>query len=59
LLASWVFGEADFQNVNLMRMVSVPGTAKQDSSFFRPRVRFRKFRPFILEGISEAILEQE
>jgi len=58
LLASWFFGEADFQNVNLMRMVTVPGTAKQGGFFLRPRVRFRKFRPFILDGISDAILEQ-
>lgn len=59
VLSSWFFGEPDFQSVNLVRMVAVPGTAKQDGSFFRPRVRFRKFRPFILDGISAAILEQE
>ena len=54
-LARWFFGESDFQNVNLMRLVGVPGTAKEDGNWFRPRVRFRKYRPYILEGISEQI----
>lgn len=59
LLARWFFGEADFQKVNLKRMVLVPGTAKKDGNWFRPRARFRKYRPYILEGISAAIREQE
>lgn len=59
LLAQWFFGEADFQNVNLMRMVAVPGTAKPDGTWWRPRVRFRKYKPFILEGISTAIWDQK
>ena len=58
-LTRWFFGESDFQKVNLMRMVLVPGTAKKDGNWFRPRARFRKFRPYILEGISTAIRQQD
>lgn len=59
LLANWFFGEADFQSVNLGLKVAVPGTAKPDGTWLRPRVRFRKYRPFILEGISKAIWEHK
>ena len=55
-LAEWFFGEADFQNVNLSRLMAVPGTARAGATRFRPRVRFKKYRPYILEGISTAIL---
>ncbi len=57
LLARWFFGEADFQKVNLKRLVQVPGNAKKDGNWFRPRVRFKKYKPYILEGISADILK--
>jgi len=57
LLARWFFGEADFQKVNLKRLVLVPGSAKQNGNWFRPRVRFKKYKPYILDGISAHILK--
>lgn len=42
-------------DIDLTHMVAVPGTADPEGTFFHPRLRFRKYRPYILEGISAAI----
>ena len=59
LLAAWFYGVETTLGVDLALKVSVPGTAKPDAGWFRPRFRFRKYRPYILEGISEAIQDSE
>lgn len=54
-IAEWFLGEATLSDIDLTHMVAVPGTADPEGTFFHPRLRFRKYRPYILEGISAAI----
>ena len=54
-IAEWFWGEATLSSVDLTCMVSVPGTSDPEGTFFHPRLQFRKYRPYILEGISAAI----
>ena len=54
-IAEWFWGEATLSYIDLAHMVAVPGTADPEGTFFHPRLRFRKYRPYILEGISAAI----
>ncbi len=55
-IAEWFFGEATLSKIDLTCMVPVPGTSDPEGTYFSPRLRFRKYRPYILEGISDAIL---
>lgn len=54
-VAQWFFGEATLTQVDLLQMMSVPGTADPEGTWLHPRVKFRKYRPYILDGISEAV----
>ena len=54
-IAEWFLGEATLSRIDLTRMVPVPGTSDPEGTWFHPRLRFRKYRPYILDGISEAI----
>ena len=54
-VAEWFWGEATLSSVDLTRLIPIPGTADPEGTFFHPRLRFRKYRPYILEGISKAI----
>lgn len=58
-VAQWFFGEATLTKVDLLQMVSVPGTAHPESTWLHPRVRFRKYRPYILDSITAAIRGDE
>ena len=58
-IAEWFFGEATLTKVELDQMVPVPGTQDPEGTLFHPRIRFRKFRPYILEGIAKAIRGEE
>ena len=55
-IAEWFLGEATLSDIDLTHLVAVPGTSDPQGTFFHPRLRFRKYRPYILEGISTAIL---
>lgn len=54
-IAEWFLGEATLSSVDLTRLIPIPGTADPEGTFFHPRLRFRKYRPYVLEGIAEAI----
>lgn len=54
-IAEWFLGEATLSDIDLAHLVAVPGTSDPDGTFFHPCLRFRKYRPYILEGISTAI----
>lgn len=51
----WFFGSSQNVSADLLQMVPVPGTAKPNGTWWRPRFRFQKYRPYILEGIAGAI----
>ena len=58
-IAEWFFGEATLSKVDLAEMVPVPGTEDPEGNWFHPRIRFRKYRPYYLDGISKAIRGDE
>lgn len=58
-IAQWFFGEDTLTKVELRRMVSIPGTADPEGTWFHPRIRFRKYRPYVLDGITKAIRGEE
>ena len=58
-VAQWFFGEATLTQVDLTQMVPVPGTSDPEGNWFHPRIRFRKYRPYFLEGIATAIRGEE
>lgn len=51
----WFFGPSQDASVDLLQMVPVPGTARPNGTWWRPRFRLQKYRPYILEGIAGAI----
>ncbi len=55
-IGSWVYGDGPDTPVLLMAFTRVTGTALSRRTWFRKRTKFRKYRPFILEGISSQIL---
>ena len=58
-IAEWFLGEATLSRIDLSSMVSVPGTSDPEGTWFHPRLQFRKYRPYILDGISEAIVNTD
>jgi len=58
-IAEWFFGESTLSKVDLTQMISVPGTEDPDGTWFHPRIWFRKYRPYYLDGISTAICGDE
>lgn len=51
----WLYGEADSDGIDLMQFVRVAGTAAAGGGWFRRRTMFRKFRPYIMDGITAEI----
>lgn len=51
----WLYGECDSDGIDLMQFVRVAGTAAADAGWFRRRTTFRKFRPYIMDGITARI----
>ena len=51
----WLYGEVDSCGIDLMQFVRVAGTASADAGWFRRRTVFRKYRPYIMDGISDEI----
>ena len=58
-IAEWFWGEATLSRIDLTSMVPVPGTSDPEGTWFHPRLQFRKYRPYILEGIAEAIMNTD
>ncbi len=58
-IADWVSGGAGAEPASLMQFVRAAGTALQDGGWFRRRVKFRKYRPYILDGIASEITGEE
>ena len=58
-IAEWFWGEATLSRIDLTSMVPVPGTSDPEGTWFHPRLQFRKYRPYILDGISEAIMNTD
>ena len=54
-IAEWFLGEATLSRIDLTSMAPIPGTADPEGTWFHPRLQFRKYRPYILDSISEAI----
>ncbi|MCE2438860.1 MAG: hypothetical protein J4F39_05480 [Candidatus Latescibacteria bacterium] len=54
-LGVWLYGEVNSGGVDLMQFVRVAGTAAPDDGWFRRRTMFRRFRPYIMDGISAEI----
>lgn len=59
LLDVWLYGECDSGGIDLMQFVRVAGTAAHDDGWFRRRTMFRKFRPYIMDGITAEIEDQK
>jgi hypothetical protein len=55
-IARWVYGKADTESVSLMQFVMVAGAARQGRRWFRRRVQFQHYRPYILDGIASEIV---
>ncbi|MDE3001246.1 MAG: hypothetical protein OXU79_19385 [Gemmatimonadota bacterium] len=51
----WLYGEVDSDGIDLMQFVRVAGTAAADDGWFRRRTTFKKYRPYIMEGITAGI----
>jgi hypothetical protein len=58
-VAQWFFGEATLTKVDLLQMVPIPGIADPEGTWFQPRVKFSKYRPYILDGIATAVRGEE
>ncbi|MDE2886825.1 MAG: hypothetical protein OXR72_01340 [Gemmatimonadota bacterium] len=58
-LDAWLYGEVDSNGIDLMQFVRVAGTAAADGGWFRRRTMFRKFRPYIMDGITAEIEDQK
>ena len=55
-IARWVTGSTESWTCDVTHFVRVPGTAIQGGGFFSRRVKFRRYRPYLLAEVSEAIL---
>ena len=54
-ISRWFYGEGNLATVSLMQFTRVMGTELPKRGWRRRRARFRKFRPYILEGIAAEI----
>jgi hypothetical protein len=55
-LSTWAFGAGKQAPVGLMQFARVVGAAVSRRTWFRRRTKFRKFRPYILEGVTGQIM---
>jgi hypothetical protein len=55
-LSTWAFGAGKRAPIALMQFARVVGTAVSRRTWFRRRTKFRRFRPYILEGIAGQIM---
>ncbi len=51
----WLFGATDSGGIDPMQFVRVAGTATSDDGWFRRRTAFKRFRPYIMDGITSEI----
>ncbi len=51
----WLFGAYDSGGIDLMQFVRVAGTAAADGGWFKRRTAFKRFRPYIMDGIAAEI----
>ena len=54
-LGVWLYGNGDSDSIDVMQCVRVVGTAVPDGGWFKRRAVFRKYRPFMMDGITSAI----
>jgi hypothetical protein len=54
-LDTWLYGPYDSGGIDLMQFVRVVGTAVPDGGWFKRRTVFKKFRPYIMDGITAEI----
>lgn len=53
----WLYGESGSDGIDLMQFVRVAGTAAAGDGWFRRRTIFKRFRPYIMDGISAEIAD--
>ena len=51
----WLYGKKDSEGIDLMQFVRVAGTAVPDGGWFKRRAVFKKYRPYIMDGITAVI----
>ncbi len=54
-VTKWFLGTSDSFQIDLLQMVPVTGTARPNKTWWYHRFYFQKYRPYILEGIADAI----
>ena len=54
-LGVWLYGEVNSGGIDLMQFARVAGTATADDGWFRRRTTFKRFRPYIMDGIGAEI----
>jgi len=55
-ISDWLYGESTFSTVSLSQFVRVVGTSLPEGGLFTKRIRFQKYRPYILDGIADKIM---
>ncbi len=58
-LGIWLYGKCDSDSIDLMQFVRVAGTAMPDGGWFKRRAVFKKYRPYIMDGITAEIEDIE
>ena len=51
----WLYGEYDSGAIDVMQFVRIAGTAAADGGWFKRRTAFKRFRPYIMDGIAAEI----
>lgn len=51
----WLYGATESGGIDLMQFVRVAGTAAADVGWFKRRTAFKRFRPYIMDGITAEI----
>ena len=54
-LNTWFYGQSDTEGIDLMQFVRVVGTALPDGGWLKRRTAFRKYRPYMMDGITAEI----
>jgi hypothetical protein len=55
-ITTWAFGSQERAPIPLMQFTRVVGTALSRRTWLRRRTKFKRFRPYILEGITGQIM---
>lgn len=54
-MAKWIYGKRDSKLVSLIQFVRVMGTGFIGKKWYHSRVKFRKYRPYLIDGIASEI----